>query len=95
MTPHDLDHRKCMELAAIEAVAKGVFVLEARSVIRVEYSFAGFETLFDFLRAGGPGKCGGKNWRNDIHTQLERCRHNREGQTIVDYDENVWQLAKT
>ncbi len=82
-------------IAAIEAVAKGVFALEARSVIRVEYRFAGFEMLFDFLRASGPGKCGGKNRRNDIHTRCERCRRNREGQTIVDYDENVWQLTKT
>ena len=82
-------------IAAIEAVAKGVFALEARSVIRVEYRFAGFEMLFDFFRASGPGKCGGKNWRNDIHTRFERCRRNREGKTIVDYDENVWQLTKT
>ena len=82
-------------IEAIEAVAKGAFALEARSVIRVEYRFAGFETFLDFISASGPGKGGGKKWKKDIHARFERCRRNREGQTIVDYDENVWQLAKT
>ncbi len=84
-----------MLVDAIETVLKGGFTLEARSVIRVECRFAGFEMFFDYLGANRPGAGAESNPNKDMQTRFDRCRHNREGCTIVEYDATVWELVKT
>ena len=80
---------------AIAAVMKSAFALEAKSVIRVEYRFAGLGPFFEFLGANRPEAVTDENLKKNIPSRFGRCRRNREGNTIVDYEANVWQLGKT
>lgn len=80
---------------AIEAVMKGEFALAAKSVIRVEYRFAGFGTFFEFWGANRPEEGTDESFKKALQSRFGRCRRTREGYTIVDYDATVWQLVKT
>lgn len=91
----DEKEQKQKALKALETVMATAFRLQARSDIRVEYRYQGFEDFYTFYAMTRPEAGANPALKSETRERFDRCRRNSVGDTILDYNATVWRLVKS